>query len=121
MWKGGRESTSHRNLSEVELGQWQSADALPGSGEDRVANGRSNGRNRRFADASRIVIRLHNHHVNLRHLTDPHHVVLIEIGLLHAPLIDGDGALQSGQSVNNAALDLLLDAEAFVANGARVA
>src|SRR6266436_2261188 len=64
--------------------------------ENRVAHGRGDYRQSGFADAGRLF--LAHDHVNFgfRRLANPRHLVVVEIGLLHAASADGDSIVQSG-------------------------
>ena len=74
---------------------------------DRVAQRRRTGRAAGFADAARVLAALDDMHVDVRHLVDAQHAVIVEVGLLHAALLDRDLAVQrGGQAEDQPALQL---------------
>src|SRR2546426_2952575 len=68
----------------------QAPDALAGGGEDRVAHGGGDDRDAWLADARRRLIAGNDVHLDLGHLVDAQHLVLVEVGLFDAALFDGD-------------------------------
>src|SRR5258707_584678 len=85
----------------------QSPHRLPRRGENHIAHRRRNRRRPRLSDPARPVVALHDVHFHLWRLVHPHHVVIIEVRLLHAAVGDRNLAFQRRrQSVNNSALNL---------------
>src|SRR5690348_1388575 len=88
----------------------QRADALAGRGKDRVAHG---GRDRGLAglaDAAPETAARREHRLDLRHLAQAHHPVVVEVRLLDASVADGDLTPEHrGQHEYRAALKLCPD------------
>jgi len=61
-----------------------------GRGVDGVAQGRRSGRDLGLADAAGRLAALDDMDVDLRSLVDPQHPVIVEIGLQHPALVEGD-------------------------------
>src|ERR1039458_5566369 len=88
----------------------QPPDALAGRCKNRVAHRRCNQRSSGLSDPARRLIARHDVHLDLRHLIHAEHLVIVEIPLLHAPLIDCDFAFERGrQPENDCALHLRLN------------
>src|SRR5882724_6258320 len=83
-------------LGQVFAADGQASEALAGGGEDGVARRRSDDRQARFTDAGGVFRALRDVHFDLRSLVDARHLVVVEIGLLDAAAIDGDGVVQRG-------------------------
>src|SRR5512136_2226682 len=69
--------------------QRQRADALAGRGEDRVADRRRNRGLAGLADPAPEASARREHHLDLGHLAQAHHAIIVEVRLLHASLADG--------------------------------
>src|SRR5438477_325539 len=85
-------ATSQRaELREVFLANGQAPDALASRGKDGVADRRRHDWQSRLADAGGIF--LAHHHVDFgeRSLADTWHAVVVEVGLLDAAILDGNG------------------------------
>ena len=65
-----------------------------GRGVDRIAQRRRASGPAGLADAAGLLAALDDVHVDRRHLVDAQHAVVVEIGLLHAAVFDGDLAVQ---------------------------
>src|SRR5205085_3725095 len=88
----------------------QLADALAGGGEDGTGDRGREGRQARLADTARRFRALHDVHLDLRHLIDAQHLIVVEVRLLDAPVLEGHLAVERGsQAVDDRALDLALD------------
>jgi hypothetical protein len=81
------------HLCEIFAADGHAAQALAGGSEDRVAYRGSDDRETGFADARRSLGARHDVYLDPRRLVDARHCVIVEIGLLHAPAIDGDGVV----------------------------
>src|SRR5882757_5978165 len=85
--------------------------ALSSRGKNGVADGRGDHRQSRLANAGGIFLAHHNMNFRFRRLFDARHLVVVEIGLLDAAILDGDGVVQSGgKAVDGGAFDLRADA-----------
>src|SRR6476646_5533311 len=105
----GRRFASLRER-DVVVPQRERADALARGGKVRVEHGGRGDADRRLADATPETAGWHDDRFDLRHLGDAHRVVIIEVGLLDAALLDGAFLIeQRGQAVNERARDLPLD------------
>src|SRR5260370_333772 len=81
--------------------------ALSGRGENGVTNGRRHHRQSRLADAGRLLLAHHHVDFRLRSFAHARHFVIVEIGLLDAAILDGNGIVQSGgETVDGRTLDL---------------
>src|SRR5262249_48297882 len=88
----------------------QLAESLTCRVEDRIRHRRRDGRSAGFADAAWRGRARYHVHFYLRHLFHAQDVVAVEIALHDTPVLDGDLAFERrGESVDDAALDLLLD------------
>src|SRR6266566_6632986 len=106
---GAAASLSLRERDVVGL-QRDRVDALAGRGKVRVEHGRRGYEDRRLADAAPETAGWHEDRFDLRHLGDAHRVVIIEVGLLDAAVLDGAFLIeQRGQTVDERACDLPLD------------
>src|SRR5882724_1519126 len=106
-WAGppARES---RALELVEADR-QAADALAREREDGVAHRGRGGRHPGLTEAARGLARVEDVHLDLGRLVDPQHLVVVEVGLLHAPAVEGDLTVKGrGERVDGAALHLRL-------------
>src|SRR5882672_4664730 len=73
--------------------------------ENGVADRRPDRWRARFADAARRVAARHDVHLDDGHLVHAQHLVIVEVALLHAALVDRDLALErGGQSVHDPTL-----------------
>src|SRR5438093_7969191 len=116
-WQDGWVVTTHHppaasTLRALQLvaGEGQGADALAREHEERVAHRRRDRRHPGLARAADEVSRLHHVHVDLRRLADPHHRVVVEVGLHDPSLVDGDLTVEGGgQLVDDTPLGLRLD------------
>src|SRR5436305_4359560 len=101
-------ATSQRaELREVFLAYGQAPDALASRGKDCVADRRRHDWQSRLADAGGIF--LAHHHVDFgeRSLADAWHAVVVEVGLLDAAILDGNGVMQrGGEAIDCGAFDL---------------
>src|SRR5262245_28057849 len=70
------------------------ANALAGGGKERIEHGGRGDEDRRLAHTTPEPARRHDDRLNLRHLADPHHVVVVEVGLLDAAILDGALAVE---------------------------
>src|SRR5207249_11763994 len=85
----------------------QFSNALAGGGEDGVGNSRGERRHRRLSDSARGCFARSDVDLDDRHFVDPQHGIVVEVALLHAALVDGDGAIKRGaETVDDAALHL---------------
>src|SRR3984957_7432745 len=76
-------------------------------GKNRVGNGRHNRRRAGFTYSAGRRLAGHDIHFHHRHFVDTKYVVMVEIALLHAAVVESNGAFQrSAQAINDAALDL---------------
>ena len=71
----------HHILNRTADREGKNAQPFAGRGEDRIGDGRSDRGDTRFADAGRSLRRLHDMHLDLRHLVDAQHLVGVEIRL----------------------------------------
>src|SRR5438093_13728069 len=71
-------------------------DALPGRGENGVAHGRGDHRQSGLADTGRLFLAHDYVDFRFRSLDHERHFVVVEVRLLDAPVLDGDGVVQSG-------------------------
>src|SRR5215831_5314490 len=86
------------------------ADALARCRKERIEHGRRSHEDRRLADAAPESTRRHDDRFDFGHLSDPHRVVGIEVGLLDAAVFHGALAVeQSGEAVDEGARDLAVD------------
>src|SRR5258708_30446233 len=81
------------NLRQILRLYGQPSHRLPRRGENRIAHRRRNRRRPRLSDPARPVVALRDVHFHLRRLVHPHHVVIIEVRLLHAAVGDRNLAL----------------------------
>ncbi len=85
----------------------QPAQRDAGRGIDRVAQRRRPRRRAGLADAAGRLAALDDMNLDLRRLVDAQHAVVVEVGLLHAPLVDGDLAIErGGQAEDQPAFEL---------------
>ena len=81
-----------------------------GRGIDRVAQRRRPRRHAGLADAAGRLAALDDVNLDLRRLIDAQHAVVVEIGLLDPPLVDGDLAIERrGEAEDQAAFELRHD------------
>src|SRR6516162_9704713 len=105
----GRRFASSRKRDVVVL-QRERADALARGRKVRIEHGGRGDADRRLADATPETAGWHKGRFDLRHLGDAHRVVVIEVGLLDAAVLDGAFLIeQRGQAVHERARDLPLD------------
>src|SRR6266567_5162950 len=92
---GGPTSSLLKLLSQAGFGQRQFADALPGSGKNRVADCRRNRRKPRFANTARRRVVFHDVHVNLaRSSIHSRYGVRVKVGLVDSAVRRGDLAVE---------------------------
>src|SRR5262250_1401796 len=91
----GRRFVSSRERDVVVL-QRERADALARSGKVRVEHGGRGDADRRLADAAPETAGWHDDRFDLRHLGDAHRVVIIEVGLLDATVLDRAFLVEQG-------------------------
>src|SRR4030095_9262134 len=85
----------------------QFSNALAGGGEDGVGDSRGERRHSRFSDSASGCFTRSDMDLDHRHFVDPQHGIVVKITLLHAALVDGDGAIKRGaKTVDNATLHL---------------
>ena len=90
----------------------QRADAFAGGRKDRIRQCRRDHRNRGFADAAPAPCARDDDGLDLRHLRQPQHPVIVEIRLLDAAVPDRDLAVKRGsERKHGRAFDLHLDGE----------
>src|SRR3989449_8549823 len=93
-----RESfAASRDLEAVAL-ERQRAHALAGRGKEGIADRRGDRGLARLADPAPEAARRRQHHLDLRHLAQTHHAVVVEVRLLDAPVLDGDVAPEIGRA-----------------------
>src|SRR6059036_2500591 len=86
------------------------ADALTGEGVDGVAHRGGDGGNARLAEAAGGGTGVEDVRFHDRRLVDSQHRIVVEVRLLHAPAVDGDGAVEErGERIDPAAFHLCLD------------
>ena len=75
--------------------------------EDRVTNGRRSNGQARLTDSGGIFLAHHHVDFDLRGVFNARHLVIMEIGLLDAPILDSNGVVQGGgETVNRGTFDL---------------
>src|ERR1700691_5594201 len=80
----------------------QRTDALAGGGEDRVAQSRRKRRYRRLTDAAPEIAARHNHGLDPWRVGHAQHLVVVEVRLLDAAVLDGDlASKRRAQSKND--------------------
>ena len=85
---------------------------LAGEREHRVGDRRGDGRGPGLADAAHLGAALDDVDLDLRHLVDAQHAVVVEVALLDPAVLEGDGAVERrAEAEGDAALHLGLDAE----------
>src|SRR6266852_6766692 len=86
-------------------------EALSGRGKNGVAHGGGGYRQSGFDNAGGVFLARHDVNFRSRSLVDARHLVVVEIGLLDAAILDRDGVVQSGRkTVDGGAFDLRADA-----------
>src|SRR5277367_1038698 len=73
---------------------WQPSESDARGGIDRVSQRRGPGRHSGFADAAWRFTALDHMHIDGGRLIDAQHAIVVEVGLLHAAILDGDLAVQ---------------------------
>src|SRR5262245_20356575 len=109
---GGVTSRYSKRLrhSQIVVHQWERSDALAGRREDCVEHCGCGDADRRLADATPEASRWHDDRLDLRHLRDAHRVVIIEVRLLDATVLDRALLVeQGGEAKDERASDLPLD------------
>src|SRR5260370_26863707 len=102
-----RSVSSERN---VLIAQRHRTDTLARCREVGVEHGRRRDADGRLADAPPKTAARHDDRFHLRHLGNPHRIVVVEIRLLDAAVLDGASAIeQPGQAIDERAGDLALD------------
>src|SRR5437867_365941 len=90
--------------------QRQRPHALPSGCEQRVAKRRGDRREWLFADPAPPAATLQDDRLDARHLRHAEHLVVVEIALYHAAILDRDVAVERGaQSEDDCALRLLFN------------
>src|SRR5579859_1442803 len=85
----------------------EAAEAFVGGGEDGVADGGGHYGEAGLADAGGVFLAGDEVDLDFGHLVDAGHVVIVEIGLLDAAAVDGDGVFHhGGESVDGGAFHL---------------
>src|ERR1700726_3835744 len=97
-------------LGQILVADGEAADALAGYGKDGVADRGRYHRQTGLADSGGIFLAHYQVDFDLRHFAHARHVVVVEVGLLHAAVIDGDGIFHHrGQRVHGGAFNLRYD------------
>src|SRR5439155_20171052 len=68
----------------------QLPDPLARERDDRVAHGRRDRRRPGLAHAALRIAARHDVHLDVRHLGQPQHAIVVEVALLHPALVDRD-------------------------------
>ncbi len=90
--------------------QRQLAQALAGEREDRVRDRRRDRRHAGSPTPPDLLRARHDVHLDLRHLVHAQHRVVVEVRLLHAPVLEGELAVQRrAEAEGDAGLDLRRD------------
>src|SRR5207253_3185871 len=85
----------------------QFSNALAGGGEDGIGNSRGERWHTRLSNSARRGLARNDVDLYDRHFVDPQHGIVVEVALLHAALVDGDGAIKRGaETIDDAALHL---------------
>src|SRR6516162_5929707 len=85
-----RGATSSAGDSDTMFDDWERAQAFAGCGKDCVDERRRYRGDSRLADPAHLVTALDNRDLDHRHLADLQHRVVVEVGLLHAALLERD-------------------------------
>ena len=72
-----------------------------GGGKYRIGDSRSNGRNPRFTDPSRVFLALHEVNLDLGRFAYAQHRIIVEVALLDSPGLEGDGPMQRGRETKD--------------------
>ena len=83
---------SASDLPQIRSAQRQPSNALARGRENRIADGRRDPRRAGLSHAAGRRGARNDVHFHLGHFVDPHHVVAVEVALLHAAALDGDAA-----------------------------